>query len=180
MTNFGSEALICCGEVLVMQRFDRKWRSVLALAAALPALAACAGDSVNIIPKADLRPDWLSYSGHKDEFTLRQAGAADLIGPDGQCAAGRPEQAAEAAPGTPAAVGISLQMTECDVVNRLGTPDGVEFGSTPSGDRSAILTYKRGARPGIYRFSGGRLTSIERGAEPAPERPQKAAPKKRA
>jgi len=161
-----------------MQRFDRTWRSVLALAAALPALAACAGDSVNIIPKADLRPDWLSYSGHKDEFTLRQAGAADLIGPDGQCAAGRPEQAAEA--GAPAAVGISLQMTECDVVNRLGTPDGVEFGSTPGGERSAILTYKRGARPGIYRFSGGRLTSIERGVEPAPERPQKAAPKKRA
>jgi len=151
---------------------------VLALAPALLALAACAGDSVNIIPKADLRPDWLSYSGHKDEFTLRQAGAADLIGPDGQCAAGRPEQAAEA--GAPAAAGISLQMTECDVVNRLGTPDGVEFGSTERGERSAILTYKRGARPGIYRFSGGRLTSIERGAEPAPERPQKAAPKKRA
>ena len=66
------------------------------------------------------------------------------------------------------------------MVGRLGTPDGVEFGSTPSGERSAILTYKRGARPGIYRFSGGRLTSIERGAEPAPERPQKATPKKRA
>jgi hypothetical protein len=162
-----------------MQRFDRSWGSVLALAAALPVLAACAGDSINFIPKPDLRPDWLSYSGHKEEFTLRQAGAADLIGPDGQCAAGRPEQAAEAAPGAPAGVGISLQMTECDVVNRLGTPDGVEFGSTPSGDRSAILTYKRGVRPGIYRFSGGRLTSIERGAEPAPERPQKAAPKKR-
>ena len=140
------------------------------------------GDSINFIPKPDLKPDWLSYSGHKEEFTLRQAGAADLVGPDGQCAAARPEQAAEAAPGAPAAVGISLQMTECDVVGRLGTPDGVEFGSTPSGERSAILTYKRGARPGIYRFSGGRLTSIERGAEPAPERPKKAAPqqKKRA
>jgi hypothetical protein len=153
---------------------------VLALATALPVLGACAGDSINFIPKPDLKPDWLSYSGHKEEFTLRQAGAADLVGPDGQCAATRPEQAAEAAPGAPAAVGISLQMTECDVVGRLGTPDGVEFGSTPSGDRSAILTYKRGARPGIYRFSGGRLTSIERGTEPAPERPQKAAPKKRA
>src|SRR5215831_21029794 len=123
-----------------MQRFDRKWRSVLALAAALPVLTACSTDlgSINIIPKADLRPDWLSYSGHKEEFTLREAGPADLVGPDGQCAAARPEQAAEA--GAPAAVGISLQMTECDVVGRLGTPDGVEFGSTPSGERSAILT----------------------------------------
>jgi len=163
-----------------MQRFDQKWRSVLALAAALPVLTACASDlgSVNIIPTPNLRPDWLSYSGHKEEFTLRQAGPADLVGPDGQCAAPRPEQAAEAAPGAPAAVGISLQMTECDVVNRLGTPDGAEFGSTERGERSAILTYRRGVRPGIYRFSGGRLTSIERGAEPAPE-PKKAAPKKR-
>jgi hypothetical protein len=163
-----------------MQGFDRKWMSALALATALPMLAACASDSVNLIPKPDLRPDWLSYSGHKEEFTLRQAGPADLVGPDGQCAAGRPEQAAEA--GTPAAVGVSLQMTECDVVGRIGTPDRVELGSTERGERSAILTYTRGARPGIYRFSGGRLTSMERGAEPAPDRSKKAAPqqKKRA
>ena len=165
-----------------MQRFDRSWRWVLALAAAVPVLTACSTDlgSINIIPKGNLRPDWLSYSGHKEEFTLRQAGPADLVGPEGQCAASRPEQAAE--PGAPAAAGISLQMTECDVVNRLGTPDRVEFGSTEGGERSAILTYRRGVRPGIYRFSGGRLTSIERGAEPALEQPKKAAPqqKKRA
>ena len=78
-----------------MQGFDRKWMSALALAAALPMLAACASDSINLIPKPDLRPDWLSYSGHKEEFTLRAAGPADLVGPDGQCAAGRPEQAAD-------------------------------------------------------------------------------------
>ena len=56
---------------------------VLALAG-LTALAACSTDigSINIIPKTDLRPDWLSYSGHKEEFTLREAGAADVVGPD--------------------------------------------------------------------------------------------------
>src|SRR5437867_7914048 len=120
-----------------MQWFDRSWRLVLALAVALPVLTACSTDlgSINIIPKGDLRPDWLSYSGHKEEFTLREAGPADLVGPEGQCAGGRPEQAAEAAPGAPAA-GISLQMTECDVVNRLGTPDRVEFGSTERGERA--------------------------------------------
>ena len=80
---------------------------------------------------------------------------------------------------TPAAVGISLQMTECDVVGRIGTPDRVDLGSTERGDRSAVLTYTRGARPGVYRFSGGRLTSIERGAESAPERPKKAAPQQK-
>jgi hypothetical protein len=163
-----------------MQGFDRRWISALALAA-LPILASCAGDSVNLIPKTDLRPDWMSYSGHKEEFTLREAGPADLVGPDGQCAAapGRAEQTADAAPGTAEAVGISLQMTECSVVSRLGMPDQVDLGSTPSGERSAVLTYKRGARPGIYRFTAGRLSSIERGAEPAPERPKKAAPQQK-
>jgi hypothetical protein len=165
-----------------MQRFDRRGRSVFVLAAALPLLAACSSDlgSINIIPNGGLRPDWLSYSGHKEEFTLREAGPADLVGPDGQCAAapGRQAQAAEATPET-AAVGISLQMTECDVVGRLGTPNQVEFGTSPRGERSAVLTYTRGARPGIYRFTAGRLSSMERGAEPAPERPKKAAPQQK-
>jgi hypothetical protein len=149
--------------------------------AGLTALAGCSSDlgGINIIPKADLRPDWLSYSGHKEEFTLREAGAADLVGPDGQCAGGRQEQATDPAAGTPAVVGISLQMTECDVVGRIGTPDRVDLGSTERGDRSAVLTYTRGVRPGVYRFSGGRLTSIERGAESAPERSKKAAPQQK-
>jgi hypothetical protein len=149
--------------------------------AGLTALAACSSDlgSINIIPKPDLRPDWLSYSGHKEEFTLREAGVADLVGPDGQCAGGRQVQTADPAAGAPAAVGISLQMTECDVVGRIGTPDHVDLGGTERGERSAVLTYTRGARPGIYRFSGGRLTSIERGTESAPERPKKAAPQQK-
>ena len=84
-----------------MQRFDRRCMSALALAAGLPALAACSTDvgSINIIPKGNLRPDWLSYTGDKEEFTLRAAGAADLVGPEGQCAGGRQEQAAEPASG---------------------------------------------------------------------------------
>jgi len=163
-----------------MRQFIPRCMQGLVLAG-LTALAGCSSDlgSINIIPKADLRPDWLSYSGHKEEFTLREAGAADLVGPDGQCTGGRQEQATDPAAGTPAAVGISLQMTECDVVGRIGTPDRVDLGSTERGDRSAVLTYTRGARPGVYRFSGGRLTSIERGAESAPERPKKSAPQKK-
>jgi hypothetical protein len=157
-----------------MQRFIP--RCMLALVG-LTALAGCSTEigSINIIPKTDLRPDWLSYSGHKEEFTLREAGAADLVGPDGQCTGGRQEQAVDPATGTPAA-GISLQMTECDVVNRIGTPDRVDLGSNERGERAAVLTYTRGSRPGVYRFAAGRLTSIERGAEAAPERPKKAAP----
>jgi hypothetical protein len=169
-----------------MQRFISKCmpkrvpKCVLALAG-LTALTACSTDigSINIIPKPDLRPDWLSYSGHKEEFTLREAAAADLVGPDGQCAPGRQEQPADPAAGTPAAVGISLQMTECDVVGRIGAPDRVDLGSNERGERAAVLTYTRGARPGVYRFAGGRLVSIERGAEAAPERPKKAAPQQK-
>ena len=42
------------------------------------------------------------------------------------------------------------------------------------GERATVITYIHGPRPGIYRFSAGRLTSIER----APEAPgAKAAPK---
>jgi hypothetical protein len=163
-----------------MRQFIPRCMQGLVLAG-LTVLAGCSSDlgSINIIPKADLRPDWLSYSGHKEEFTLREAGVADLVGPDGQCTGGRQEQATDPAAGTPAVVGISLQMTECDVVGRIGTPDRVDLGATERGERSAVLTYTRGARPGVYRFSGGRLTSIERGAESAPERPKKAAPQQK-
>ncbi len=169
-----------------MQRFDRKRAVALALAVALPALGACSSDlgSINIIPKPDLRPDWLSYSGHKEEFTLRPAGPTDLVSPDGQCAApaapaaAEPSDSAGAPPALPG--GISLQMTECDVVNRIGAPDHVELGTNERGERSAVITYTHGGRPGIYRFADGRLKSIERVAEPAPERPkEKSRPKKR-
>ena len=41
-----------------------------------------------------------------------------------------------------------------------------------------VLTYVRGPRPGIYRFADGRMTSMERGAEPEPPpRPVKGKPK---
>ena len=36
------------------------------------------------------------------------------------------------------------------------------------GQRLAVLTYTVGERAGIYRFADGRLSSIERGAEPPP------------
>ena len=34
----------------------------------------------------------------------------------------------------------------------------------PRGDRVAVVNYSRGQRAGIYTFTAGRLTSIERGA----------------
>ncbi len=122
----------------------------------------------------------MTYSGAKEEFTLRPVTAADLVSADGQCAM----TAAEAPPpasgwrvgagGRTASGGIALQMTECDVVRRAGAPEQLQIGADERGDRAVVITYVRGPRPGIYRFAAGRLTSIER----APEAPgAKAAPK---
>ena len=67
--------------------------------------------------------------------------------------------------------GIGLQMTECEVVSRAGVPDNIEFGAGGT-ERVVSLTYLGGPRPGIYRFSTGRLYSIER----APEAPRQQRP----
>jgi hypothetical protein len=42
----------------------------------------------------------------------------------------------------------------------------------------AVVTFSHGQRAGIYTFTSGRLTSIERGAEPMAD-PKAAKPKKK-
>jgi hypothetical protein len=72
--------------------------------------------------------------------------------------------------------GISLAMTECQVVGVAGYTDRVEIGVNERGERTVKLTYLSGDRPGIYNFRGGRLATMERVAEPpAPTKPQRAA-----
>jgi hypothetical protein len=82
-----------------------------------------------------------------------------------------PAAAAPDAPTLPA--GIALGRTECEVARYAGHPDNVELGNDPKGDRTAVLTYLKGPRPGIYRFLAGRLASVERA--PVPEAPPKPA-----
>jgi hypothetical protein len=130
----------------------------------------------------------LSYSAPTQNFTVRPVTQNDLVDQQGQCAAVGPGPGPSAANGEsdPAEAalirsGIALQMTECEVVSRVGAPDNVEFGTNQRGGREVVLTYMHGPRPGIYRFAGGRLNSIERGPEPEPpaEKPKKGAPKKK-
>ena len=151
-------------------------------------IAACSTDvaTINIVPKPSdiLRPDWTSFSGHKEEFDLRPPGPQDLVSPDGYCQ-GAAQSAAGAPAGSPEQAvmsgGIALQMTECDVVRRAGAPERTEVGATPGGERAVVLTYTRGPRPGTYRFARGRLYSIERGPQQeTPARQNAAQPKKRA
>jgi hypothetical protein len=62
--------------------------------------------------------------------------------------------------------GLRLDMSECDVVKRMGLPDKVELSAGDRGERRLVLTWWGGARPGIYRFLSGRLVGIERTREP--------------
>jgi hypothetical protein len=175
-------------------RFDRKLSNVLAIGGLAAALAGCTSDvsldDFNLSRKisniaATATTTTLSFQGGRD-FSERPVTQADLVGPQGQCAdtgLGASTTGADGQPnGAPviAQSGIALQMTECEVVQRAGGPSGIEFGNNP-GERNVVLTYTGGARPGIYRFAGGRLYSIERVAEPAaaPKAQKKSAPAKK-
>jgi hypothetical protein len=167
------------------QRFERRLIDLLAIGALAAVLAACTSDvslddfnlSRKINNVKDAASSTLSFGGGRD-FSVRPVTQADLVGPQGQCADAGPGPGPTGEDGQPNAAtivqsGIALQMTECEVVQRAGGPDGIEFGSNP-GERNVVLTYTHGGRPGIYRFAGGRLYSIEGVAEPqAPARPQK-------
>jgi hypothetical protein len=144
---------------------------LIVVAVLAPLVVACSSDigSVNILPKLGTFES-LSLGNAAPTRELRPVTAADLVGPQGQCAAGQNAQG-----------GIALEMTECEVVGRAGQPDNVQLGTTDRGERSVTLTYAGGPRPGIYRFAGGRLYAIERGEEPPPPepaKPKKPAPKK--
>ena len=89
----------------------------------------------------------------------RKLTPADYMGADGSC----PPPAADTPP-----PGITLGMPECDLVHSLGAPEHVEVGSDERG-RAVVATYSQGARPGLYRFSDGRLRSIEAAARPEPK-----------
>jgi hypothetical protein len=87
--------------------------------------------------------------------------------------------AAAPATGADALLGtaVALGMSECDVVFRAGQPNSVQIGQNPNGDRTAVLTYDAGPRPGIYRFERGQLAEMD--AVAPPPAPPKIASKKK-
>jgi hypothetical protein len=123
----------------------------------------------------------------------RTLSANDYVNASGSCPApvaaapAAPPPSAQGAPGAappaPAAdaasllgSGLALGMSECDVVLRAGQPSSVQIGSLPNGDRTAVLTFPSGPRPGIYRFVRGGLTEMD--AVAAPPAPPPVAKKK--
>jgi hypothetical protein len=107
----------------------------------------------------------------------------DLISADGQCSGMAPPGAdanalsdgAAAAPTARPAV-VALGHTECDVARGIGVPASVNLSTDAAGRRVALVTYSQGPRAGIYTFTSGRLSSIERGPEQAAA-PKTAKPK---
>ena len=129
-----------------------------------------------------------SYSELGESRINKPITANDLVDASGSCpppagpaAASVPApgegDAAAAAPASLLGGGIALGMSECDVVWRAGAPSNLQAGSNQNGDRTLVLTYDGGPRPGIYRFEAGRLMAMDR--VEVPETPQPKAAKKK-
>jgi hypothetical protein len=152
------------------------------------------GGCSNIDTESFRTPDFVtnlrlpSASAPATAAVLPAVTAADLVDGEGRCA-GAPQNPAVAAtegadgdlvtvPANAATAtgGIGLTMTECEVVKRAGPPEKVQLGSNERAERTAVLTYLWGLRPGIYNFTAGRLVTIDRAPEPpAPPKPAKPA-----
>jgi hypothetical protein len=85
----------------------------------------------------------------------------------------------EPAPAPLAGGGIALGMTECQAVQRAGTPSNVAISTGDTGERKVVLTYLSAPWPGIYTFTGGRLNVIERAPEQWKPEKAKKIPKKK-
>jgi hypothetical protein len=189
------------GGVCVILRIETAAGCVRAgLLAATVLLAACAAQTDGPAPAANsslklsdvfATPDWARFTGGGNKpLVQRTVTPNDLIGPDGTCTGagqtsalaetdgGVPESNSEALQGQgglpPVSGGIALAMTECEVVQRAGTPSQFEIGADGQ-ERVTTMTYTEGLWPGLYRFRGGRLTSIERIAVPEPPKTKKPA-----
>jgi hypothetical protein len=171
---------------------------LLLLLLVAPLVSGCAGAGSDIFSSDLLSKDadWFSRSGRTFIRNVsietppltpdKPVTPDDLISADGLCPGMAPpagptqasalSEGATAAPKTGGVV--ALGHTECDVARGAGTPDNVNLSTNPRGDRVAVLSYSRGPRAGIYTFTSGRLTSVERGPEPAAE-PKGTKPKAR-
>jgi hypothetical protein len=155
---------------------------MVALLACAPLIAACSS-TPDIFSKDS---EWFSRPGRVFIRSVsietppltpdKPVTAEDLVSADGTCpgmtapADANASTAAPPAGGPPPASGgsVALGHTECDVVRGIGAPDGVNLSNNPRGERMAVVTWKRGARAGIYTFTAGRLSSVEKGADEEP------------
>ncbi len=111
----------------------------------------------------------------------------DLMSSDGGCSGAAPTGPSDANAlqnsgqnGAASLAPVALGHTECDVVRAIGTPSSVNLSRNERGERLATATLLQGPRAGIYTFTAGRLTMIERVDQPAPVRPARPSKKRSA
>jgi hypothetical protein len=170
-------------------------KRLLALLVFAPLIAGCSNTS-DLFSSDLLSKDaqWFSRSGRLFIRSIeapplspdKPVRAEDLVSPEGACpgmaSPGNPAEANALTDGAagataPSTTGtVALGHTECDVVRGIGAPANVNLSNNARGDRVAVITYTQGQRAGIYTFTAGRLTSVERGPEPVAE-PKTAKPK---
>ncbi len=167
------------GDVRVSVRLDRLGGlPAVAVAAALAGCSAIGLDNDQPLfrKQFDLtgKAGGYTFSDTQQARQDRPITANDLIAANGSCS---PPPAAPVAavstpnPAAPPAIapdnvsllgeGVALGMSECEVVWRAGTANNVQLGNNPNGDRTAVLTFDSGPRPGIYRFERGRLMEMD-------------------
>lgn len=170
-------------------------KRLLALLLFAPVIAGCSGAS-DMFSSDLLSKDaeWFSRSGRLFIKNVsietppltpnKPVTADDLVSAEGYCAGMAPPGGANAlaegatATPPPSTTGtVALGHTECDVVRGIGSPGSVNLSNNGRGDRVAVISYLQGQRAGIYTFTGGRLTSIERApgavVQPKPARSRK-------
>jgi hypothetical protein len=184
-------------------------KSLLALLLTAPLMAGCAGGAGDMFQSDLLSRDanWFSRTGRLTINNVsidappltpnRPVTSDDLVTAEGYCAGmapapgpgdanaltDNPAGAPAAAAPPPVVTGtVALGHTECDVVRGIGAPGSVNLSNNPRGDRVAVVTYLQGPRAGIYTFTAGRLSSVERAPQveqPKPARPAKKVVKKK-
>ena len=167
-------------------------KPLLALLVLAPVVAGCSGTTAML--QSDLLTrdaDWFSRSGRlfirsvsietpplspntpitAEDIVSADGGCPGLAPPPGTAGANALADGAAGAPPPSTTGTVALGHTECDVVRGVGAPDSVNLSNNPRGDRVAVVTWTHGARAGIYTFTAGRLSSVEKGAdeEPAPK-----------
>ena len=155
-------------------------KRLLALLLFAPVIAGCSGAS-DMFSSDLLSKDaeWFSRSGRLFIKNVsietppltpnKPITSDDLVSAEGYCAGMAPpggsnalaEGAAASPPPTTTGT-VALGHTECDVVRGIGSPGSVNLSNNGRGDRVAVISYMQGQRAGIYTFTAGRLTSIER------------------
>ncbi len=164
-----------------MRRSARGSTWICLLSGSLFAVAGCTTEGRIKLWDPHSPPEWAVSSIEKHPPLARAGSIREVIDSDGRCmAAGisTMKDPADQRNGPDRALGftaITLNMTECEIVKRVGPPDRVDIGVNSRGVRAASLTYANAEPAGLYRFRSGRLYSIDRLPEPTVQ----AAPAKR-